>query len=49
MPKEPLDIEIAYRFPVSFSREDRARLGRWSAIFVLVSVLGVPLLVLFLR
>ena len=49
MPKEPLDIEIAYCFPVSFSREDRARLARWSAIFVLFSVLGVPLLVLFLR
>lgn len=49
MPKKPLDIEIAYRFPVSFSREDRARLGRWSAIYVLVSILGVPLLILFLR
>ena len=49
MPKKPIDIEIAYRFPVSFSREDRARLGRWSVIFVLFSVLGVPLLVLFLR
>lgn len=49
MPKKPIDIEIAHRFPVSFSREDRARLGRWSAIYVLISALGMPLLILFLR
>ena len=49
MQKEPLDIEIAYRFPVSYSREDRARLARWGAAFVLFSLFGVPLIILLIR
>ena len=49
MDEKPLDIEIAYRFPVSYSREDRRRLMRWSLVFVFVSVIGVPLLVLIIR
>lgn len=49
MPKEPLDIEIAFRFPVSFSREDRARLARLGAIFVLFSLFGAPLIILLIR
>lgn len=49
MEKKPLDIEIAYRFPVSYSREDRRRLMRWSLAFVFVSVIGMPLLIILLR
>lgn len=49
MEKKPLDIEIAYRFPVSYSREDRRRLMWWSLVFVFFSVVGVPLLVLAIR
>lgn len=43
------DIELAFQFPAHISDQKRKRLARLGALFLLLSLFGVPLLVIFLR